>query len=378
MRVYWPRRARSAPPRLASLALVAALPLLLVANSQQVLAARTGGAAGTVDATWSPLPSRPSPLPRNSAGFAYDPVTREMVLTGGHSGCGPNPTSYLDTWALRGRRWVQMHPSGAEPGAMSFFSMAYDEATKQLVTVGIDTNCGLGTEMLSWTGTHWQPASSQLALPPPMFWSALAFDQATDRLLLFGLAQVSATGNTYLPETWSWNGVSWTQLAPATEPPMLENASLTYDPATRGLLLFGGNPYNPASDGPVAAPLGQTWSWNGGDWHRVDPHHSPPARIGAAAAYDPELGGVVLFGGSSTSVADGQDLRPLGDSWLWNGKDWLAIRSGQSPAPRLLAQMSYDPALRALVLFGGSVDNTADLADTWTLVPRSGGAGGGR
>ncbi len=55
--------------------------------------------------------------------------------------------------------------------------------------------------------------------------------------MLFGGDDPS--GN-YLGDTWTWDGTTWTELAPATSPSARADASMAYDPATAQLVLFGG------------------------------------------------------------------------------------------------------------------------------------------
>jgi hypothetical protein len=72
----------------------------------------------------------------------------------------------------------------------------------------------------------------------------------------------------------------------------------------------------------------------------------PPARTGAALAFDAANGTVVLFGG------DGR-ARSLGDTWIWDGSVWTQAHPSTSPPPLTGAQMTYDPVSHDLVLVGG-------------------------
>ncbi len=72
----------------------------------------------------------------------------------------------------------------------------------------------------------------------------------------------------------------------------------------------------------------------------------PPARTGAAVAYDPADGTVVLFGGQSKS-------RSLDDTWIWNGSAWAQAHPKTSPPALVNAQMTYDPATHDVLLVGG-------------------------
>ena len=52
----------------------------------------------------------------------------------------------------------------------------------------------------------------------------------------------------------------------------------------------------------------------------------PPARSGAAMAFDAANGSVVLFGGQSRT-------RSLDDTWTWDGTAWTQAHPGDLAAP---------------------------------------------
>ena len=85
------------------------------------------------------------------------------------------------------------------------------------------------------------------------------------------------------------------------------------------------------------------------------------ARTGAAAAYDPTLGAIVMFGGYGTAGA-------LNDTWLWRNGAWAALPFQTGPSARGGAGLAWDGS--ELLLFGGDTELCSDkvLADTWRLV----------
>jgi len=54
----------------------------------------------------------------------------------------------------------------------------------------------------------------------------------------------------------------------------------------------------------------QTWLWSNRQWTQAHPPLAPPRRTGAAAAWDPGLHAILLFGGQA--VGDGTLLH---DTW---------------------------------------------------------------
>jgi hypothetical protein len=325
--------------------------------------------------TWTQLTPASAPLARNSAGFAYDAATGTDILTGGRTGCAPSAGEYTDTWSWNGTTWTQLHPKDVGPGEMSWFSMAYDPATKQEIAVGAYSGCGVVTGMWTWNGSQWTQTPNTAVLPDALDSYSLAYDAATSTLILVGFAPPSTNGEQQPsghagPETWSWNGSHWTLLHPATPAPAVENPSIAYDPATHDVVLFGGEVVSdPTSIPQPGASSGATWLWNGSTWALTATAASPPARYGASIAYDPELGATVLFGGVAGDLVQPPTgtVTVFDDMWSWSGAAWTQLLPAALPPGRFFSQMTYDATRNELVLFGGSLNENADANDTWVL-----------
>ncbi len=304
---------------------------------------------------WIGLSPSSVPPGRTSASMAYDPATGDMVLFGGDELSGGSGTPLADTWTWDGTTWTEQFPS-ASPPALYGASLAYDQATGDLVLFGGISSNGDMAETWTWNGLTWTqllPADS----PPARYSASLAYDQATGDLVLFG----GLADRTLLADTWIWTGTNWVQQHPATKPAARYAASMSADPATGDLVLFGG--YN---GGQTA--LSDTWTWTGTTWTAPDPASSPPGRYGASTAYDPATGDVVLFGGYDGGAVDDSDM------WTWNGSTWASLSPTTSPPARRYASMDYDAATGNLLLFGGDPGGSgtpSSLADTWIW-----GAGG--
>src|ERR1041385_1335899 len=93
------------------------------------------------------------------------------------------------------------------------------------------------------------------------------------------------------------------------------------------------------------------------NWTQLFPTASPPVRSYCAMTYDPASKMVVLFGGFGSSGY-------LNDTWTFDGITWTQVETPTAPGPRTNAQMAYDRRTRKVVLFGG-YDGTRDLGDTW-------------
>ncbi len=240
---------------------------------------------------------------------------------------------------------------------------------------GAPASASTSTALVAWT--QLTPSAS----PPGRANATLAFDGAVGQFVLFGGTGSSSA----LDDTWTWNGSTWAQVDDAGDagctssctqsPPARSAQSMAYDPATGQLVLFGGT-----TGGATPSVLDDTWAWNGSTWSQLDDSGdpgcttscttSPPPRYGASFDFDPETGGLVLFGGTSTSGS------ALEDTWEWSGTSWTQVDDTgdagcttsctQSPPARSGGSFALDPADGEDVLFGGLGASASALNDTWT------------
>jgi hypothetical protein len=171
--------------------------------------------------------------------------------------------------------------------------------------------------------------------------AALAFDEANGKAVLFG----GTASGAVLGDTWTWDGSTWTRRAPAHSPDPRFSASAAYDAATGDVVLFGGR----RTCDNCNPNFGDTWTWNGSDWHLESPPHSPPAAFGAAMTYDPVRQKVLLVGGKGLIC---RGCTGVG-TWTWDGSDWTKQSPASPPPPRLYASLAFDFASGTAVLFGG-------------------------
>jgi hypothetical protein len=320
-------------------------------------------AVGTGSASqWVELTVGAGPLARNSGGFAYDPGSGRLLLSGGRHGCGPSATSYIDTWTLDGSTWQQQHPKNDGPGEMSSFRMAYDQSSRQVVALGVFSGCGVATGMFTWTGTDWVAAPQTMTLPDPSFSYTLTYDDASHQLLAVGSTHAVNASGKETEETWTWDGQKWTQLHPVQSPPPLADAAAAYDPASHRVILVGGSTLT--DDGGSGAVVADTWAWDGINWTHLHPATSPPARMGAAMVTDVAFGRPILFGGVDKPFgASGATV--FADTWAWVTDTWVQQHPAAAPTPRFFAQMAYDPGRKQIVLFGGALNESTDSDDVW-------------
>ena len=329
-------------------------------------------AASAASDLWSQLHPATAPLPRDSAAVAYDPSNHTVVVSAGESGCGGlGREVYTDTWTWNGSAWTQV--STQAPPTVGVPN-AYDAATGTFDALWFP-GCADSPEMSEWNGQTWAGAQTADTQPEPDTDGVMAYDPSSQTLILWSPTAGSDPNSTSAPpyqsSTWNWDGTTWSLLSPSISPPPSvgdsQDVQMVYDPATSQILLYGDHSQ-------------AMWAWNGSQWSELSGSGGPSPRVGSSMVYDSALSEALLFGGdtatayttASASQAETYTLgAPLNDLWAWNGSAWQQLHPATSPPARFYAQMAYDGADGQVVLLGGAVNDTADIADTWVYGPRS-------
>ncbi|MGH8095397.1 MAG: Kelch repeat-containing protein [Chthoniobacterales bacterium] len=193
---------------------------------------------------------------------------------------------------------------------------------------------------LTWT--QLSPAVS----PPARSYLAMTYDIASRKVVLFG----GFGGTGYLNDTWTFDGTTWTEVATPIAPSARANAQMAYDHHTHQVVLFGG--YNGKED------LGDTWLWDGriSTWTQAFPASAPKAVTGPMVLTDLD-GRVDLFGGFDGNLYQGT-------MWRWSGSDWKVVRVSMAPYARSSAGVGVNYSAKQIVMFGGLGD--VNLDNTWT------------
>jgi hypothetical protein len=178
---------------------------------------------------------------------------------------------------------------------------------------------------------------------------AMAYDAARQRVVMFG----GQNQNTYLGDTWEWDGNDWVQRFPTNRPPERVSSAMAYDPVRQRVVLFGG--FSPASY------FGDTWEWDGSDWTLRFPSSSPLPRARHQMEWDGSRDRIVLYGGDTNQ---GQFL----ETWEWDGDNWTNV----SPPVRLPSNrvvLAFDSVRGKLVAVPDSITETWERAGTtWTRI----------
>lgn len=138
---------------------------------------------------------------------------------------------------------------------------------------------------------------------------------------------------TYVSAGAGWQLAQQGGLVPAV------NAAAAFDPNRGTVIAFGG--WDRTSYQEVDSML----AWNGNFWSLLQPAVKPSPRTEAGLALDPVRGRVVLFGGSVGPSY-------LGDTWEWDGAAWSQRFPAVSP-PARAGNLAFDPVAQEIVLLGG-------------------------
>jgi len=188
--------------------------------------------------------------------------------------------------------------------------------------------------------------SSLPGTPSPREGAAMAYDPATRTVILFG----GDDGQEALGGTWSWDGSGWAQLSPVVSPPARTRAMMAYDPVTRRLVLTGG--YGMSGGGMAASGDTDTWTWDGSTWSPQPAGELPasaPAPRSAALATDDGRSQLILVTGLGAG-----GCQAVG-TWSWSGASWVQLHPATSPSAADSGLLADDPTAGTLDLVTASV-----------------------
>jgi PKD repeat protein len=351
---------------------------------------------------WAHANPRTAPSPREMAQMAYDGTDKYVLLFGGESYRAPGASAHPlnDSWIFTGGSWANITASlGGAPPPTVAGGFAFDSHDGELVLVGgLAAPVGTGPCPASsavWTYAHGVWAQRSSPVTPPARTGALLVDDPLDgALLMFGGTIVRDNGCSFDASTWSYANNTWTDLTPiATVPPPARCCgAIAFDALDGYALLFGGNANGiyvndtwsygvaPLTATAVSTPSrggvplnvsfaatasGGTpdylFSWNLGDGS---------AATGPVANHSYRASGIFTATLTAKDSAGRTTMRSLSIDVLsaWAaGHQWIDIAGSilSAPAPRTAPAVVYDPAINAVLLFGGYSPYNFAFGDTW-------------
>ncbi len=234
-------------------------------------------------ATWA-LRATTGPTPRIGHGMAFDAARGVTILHGGATSisCG-NQTSEVWTWD--GSTWTK-HPVAA-PQNRQDHAVAYDPVRERVVAFSGTTGCGMApSDTWEWDGSAWSLIT--LTGPAARSGADAAFDPVRKRVVMFG---GTIGGGVEFNDFWEWTGLQWQSITQSNPPVARYAHRLVSTPA--GVILFGGLAGNTF--------LGDTWRFEGGTWNQLS-GPGPGPRTGFGIVYDVLRDRVVMFGGYNGST----------------------------------------------------------------------------
>jgi hypothetical protein len=164
-------------------------------------------------------------------------------------------------------------------------------------------------------------------------WSALCADPVNEEVLLFGGCGVLTPDGS--PGTWVYSPKKneWRKLEMKTEPPPRAVAPMVFDPASKKIVLFGGDRLDQL--------YADTWLYDCATrtWEEKKPALGPSPRFGHALLRLPKSGKIVLLGGkgyrSSTDYCTAL-YRPLPfEMWTYDvaANEWRLVRRWDKGGP---------------------------------------------
>ncbi|MCA8949523.1 MAG: hypothetical protein KDE27_08465, partial [Planctomycetes bacterium] len=287
------------------------------------------------------------------------------------------PVTILALGAAATAQWTQITPTNS-PTPRIEAQMAIDTGANATVLFGGADNGGFPPTTFSdtWTfdGLDWTQ-QSPTNVPPARYFGGMAYDVGRGVTVLYGGLVATLFGANYRDDTWEWNGTDWTQVTTAATPgslignPGVGEVTIAYDFVGQRIVLFGGELFQ----GIVPAP-NVTLEYDGVNWTQASPAVSPPRRSQASLCTAPTLGGVLLFGGTNFNNPPGPNGEIVwNDTWVYDSlaDTWTQLQpTGTLPTARAGASLLFDPNLGLYVLHGGYTDNNGTiqpLSDTWTF-----------
>lgn len=129
---------------------------------------------------------------------------------------------------------------------------------------------------------------------------------------------------------------------------------MAYDPVRGVAVLYGG--FGPSDY------LGDTWEWDGVEWMQRFPAHTPARRSQHELVFDSTRGTTLLFGGYSTVSGNNAEV------WEYDGNDWTLLTTspgGPSPLPGQQGDAAYDPVRGKMIVLTEDVYGPIPTNRTW-------------
>lgn len=297
-----------------------------------------------VTGIWETKPNAGSPAGQITPSGEFDPVLAAPLVFGGYG--GPSfSVNVNDTFVYREGAWQLLTPTTSKPPGGCCAAMVFDNTRGVWWMYGSPAGGSQGNmwsfdpRTLAWSeilrGEGWAPGSVS---------QQMVYDSKRSVSVLPAAWDVGGT----ITQIWEWNGTAWSHPTPPSSPSWRYQPIVGFDQARGQMVMFGGRGRTDPSVAPWNANiiLAETWTWDGVTWTQRQPVHSPPARADGSMTYDSYRRRLVLYGGRRDAAADPST------TWEWDGNDWIATTTAAGPYEGYGVRLAYDPSRKRIVGYG--------------------------
>ena len=328
----------------------------------------------TLDATptWTPLPDAGASAPATGQIAFHDPVRDRIVTTALHFDEG---NVYADVWALPLSPLGTWTSLGGVPGNAQTSSVqpavAYDSNLDRIAVDYGEWRYNGGPFAVTWLGSLGGPLAFSSGPGIMRTGHAMAFDPIDGRVLAFGGRQ-NEGGGALGDLAAMLHGPYydyWGRLTPPGDiPGEWRGHTTVYDPTSRAVIAFGGNPPSRYLDSGPDAVLERALSGTDVWLPLQGSGYLDGGRELHVAGVDVPRGRMLVFGGNSSYFGNIRN-----DTWAFDlvgGSGWSVIPASSPPPARTSAMSFMDEASERFVVFGGRSAwpfRCLTLDTVWTL-----------
>lgn len=290
---------------------------------------------------------------RNAHAMAYNTKNCKVYLFGG----ADEKQVLADLWVLEKKNWNKIILKNT-PGQRTFAAFTYDEKNDRLILFGGNKVLfGNGNNKENLLNDTWEFVNENWRLiktkntPSPRAEAVMVYDKKRERIVLFGGYTIKDEKYIKLNDTWEFYENDW-HLKANTGPTERSGVAMTYDIENKNVLLFGGS----TVDKQYGTAKGETWYWNGENWIKIA-LTQPNGVYNAAMTYDNKNKEIVRFGGWNGTTR-------INETWILKDKNWKQLEANEKPSARNHSFMVFNEKTKKIILFGGH-DGENVFGDTW-------------
>lgn len=296
--------------------------------------------------TWTPQPGAVGPDLRDPT-LLYDGVRNRIVVVGGVLPDGTLSTALYSYDAVSG--WVDLAPASPPPPRIRAAATA--DTAGRIVLFGGHFPGGSAVDE-TWLYDPVANAWSQVALSPalapsPRYDAAIDYDPVRRKATLYGGCCTSHSDEVW---TFDFDARKWALVSGGIGDAGRYRHHWVYEPRSRRFVLDGGH-------------YGEdTWTFDpqGGVWSPQDaPDALPATRAHSRMAYA-GWGGILLYGGETTTATWPDEPTPFLDTWIFHPETgrWSSVGPNVDPGPRQSHALVHHGSSGDVVLF--------DRGEIWT------------